>query len=108
MLRITRKETGEFTTLHLEGKLIGDWVGELERCWAGVNPRGSHRQCRIDLSEISFIDEQGKALVEHLAAEGAELWADNPFMRLVIERILAQLRPHMPASKDTQLKTVEF
>lgn len=100
MLRIIRKETGEFTTLHLEGKLIGDWVRELERCWGELNACGLHRQCRIDLSEISFIDEQGKALVERIAAEGADLQANNPFMRLVIDRILAQRRLHTPASKD--------
>ena len=33
MLRITVEEQDNATSLRLEGKLTGDWVGELERCW---------------------------------------------------------------------------
>jgi len=33
MLRISIDEAQEVVTLRLEGRLIGAWVGEVERCW---------------------------------------------------------------------------
>ena len=89
MLRITREEKGGLTTFHLEGKLIGAWVGELERCWALWNDaRDPQKRSRIDLSEVLFVDDRGKTLLQRLAREGAELQANNPFMRSVIDHVL--------------------
>ena len=87
MLRITTEEKYGSTTFHLEGKLVGDWVGELERCWARFHSYESHSRFLIDLTEVVFVDDAGKALLRRLVAEGAELGARNPFMRLVIEQL---------------------
>lgn len=88
MLRITTEEKSGSTTFHLEGKLVGDWVGELERSWLRFHGCEPHRHFRIDLSEVVFVDERGKVLLQQLVSEGAELGANNPFMRLVIERLM--------------------
>lgn len=87
MLRITTEEKCGSTTFHLEGQLIGEWVGELERCWARFHTYESHSHFLIDLSEVVFVDDAGKALLRRLIADGAELGAKNPFMRLVIEQL---------------------
>jgi len=90
MLRITREEEGGLTTFHLEGKLIGDWVGELERCWALWNDaRDLQKRSRIDLSEVLFVDDRGKALLKPLARQGAKLQSTNLFMRSVIDHVLS-------------------
>jgi len=90
MLRITREEEGGLTTFHLEGKLIGDWVGELERCWAHwSDTHESQRHSRVDLSEVMFVDDRGKALLQRLARQGAELQSTNLFMRSVIDHLLS-------------------
>ena len=89
MLRITREEKGGLTTFHLEGKLVGAWVGELECCWVLWNDtRDPQERSRIDLSELLFVDDCGKALLQRLAREGAELQSSNLFMRSVIDRLL--------------------
>ena len=88
MLRITTEEKDQFTSFRLEGKLTGDWVRELERCWIRAKNVTPGRQFRVDLSEVGFVDDMGKALLEHLVAEGAELQADTPLMRSIIAGVV--------------------
>lgn len=89
MLRVTTRENGGVTIFFLEGKVIGNWVGEFEHCWLHWKKSGkSHRRSRIDLSEVRFVDDDGKTLLKRLASEGAELQANNPFMRSLINRLL--------------------
>lgn len=88
MLRITiHNETGE-TTFILEGKLIGDWVGELEQCWLQAAAE-SPRRSRVELNEVSFIDEAGHGLLARMAAAGVELAAADLQMKAIVEEILA-------------------
>ena len=49
MLRITVEEQENLTTLRLEGKLKGDWVPELERCWMRTRSADPNRHLMIDL-----------------------------------------------------------
>ena len=91
MLRITVEEKADLTGFRLEGKLIGDWVKELERCWICAKNTQPGTRFRIDLSSVSFVDEKGKTLLESMVSEGAELVADNPMMtslaRSIVERV---------------------
>ncbi len=87
MLRITVEEKADFTRFRLEGKLTGDWVKELERCWICAKNTQPGPRFRIDLSSVSFVDEKGKALLDSMVSEGAELLADNPMMRSLVRSI---------------------
>jgi anti-anti-sigma regulatory factor len=86
MLRITRCETSRATTLKLEGKLSDLWVGELERCW---RERVPHHQegIVIDITEVTFIDADGKALLMQLWREGAEFLTAGCLNTSIIEEI---------------------
>ena len=88
MLRITVEERAEFTRFRLEGKLTGDWVRELERCWICAKNFGPGTRFKIDLSGVSFVDEKGKALPEGMVAEGTELLADSPMMTSLAQSIV--------------------
>ena len=92
MLRITVEEEADFTRFRLEGKLIGDWVKELERCWICVRTTEPGMRFRIDLSSVSFVDEKGKTLLESMVSEGAELAADNPMMRSLARSIMEHVK----------------
>jgi len=92
MLRITVEEKADFTRFRLEGKLIGDWVKEFERCWICAKHTGSGTRFRIDLCSVSFVDEKGKALLESMISEGAELVADNPMMTSLVHSIVEHVR----------------
>lgn len=86
MLKITRCETTGQKTWKLEGKLTDLWVSELERCW---RERASHHQggIIIDITEVTFIDADGKALLMQLWREGAEFLAAGCLNRSIIEEI---------------------
>ena len=79
MLRIDIHQGKKVTNLILAGKLMGPWVTELERCWntlISTGPGNSLLPIRpvvVDLSEVTFIDEQGKQLVAQMCQSGAGL-----------------------------------
>jgi anti-anti-sigma regulatory factor len=92
MLRITVEEQEDLTTLRLEGKLKGDWVPELERCWMRTRSADPNRHLMVDLTAVSFVDESGKLLLKNLASRDAELLAHgNPFMSSLVNRIAGRV-----------------
>ncbi len=98
MLRITTEETDGWTMFRLEGKLKGDWVRELEHCWTSALVGGLERQCSIELSNVDFIDEGGRALLSRMVSQGARLEAQsNLIMSSLIEEIV-----HGPNARSKQ------
>jgi hypothetical protein len=80
MLRISTEENGQLTRFRLEGKLKGDWVRELERCW--VAARNSHLETLlvVELSNVDHVDESGRDLLSRMVFQGARLEAHNNLM----------------------------
>ena len=85
MLRITIHDSSQGTTFKLEGKLAGAWVGELEQCWITANSTLHDRKLAVDLKQVSFIDAEGKGLLERMCAAGAELVAQGPLTKSICE-----------------------
>ena len=89
MLRITVEEKDNQTRLLLEGKLTGDWVTELETSWRIVSRPGA--EVCIDLSSVSFVDDNGKALLRRMVSQGAKLRTRGPLMTSLAKEIASQL-----------------
>jgi anti-anti-sigma regulatory factor len=87
MLKITVEKNTRSTTLRIEGRLVGPWVGELERAWRDVAPEGSDGRVTVDLSDVTFVGEEGKVLLESMYAEGAKLKASGCVTRRLVEEI---------------------
>ncbi len=86
MLRITITRGPTATTLRVEGKLTGPWVAELERAWRSVSsPVNGH--VSVDLTDVTFIGEEGKRLLEVMYGEGAKLKASRCLTRRLVEEI---------------------
>ena len=88
MLKITgqRGAASDSMSLILEGRLAGPWVEELNSYWRqmSVNQQSG---TMIDLTSVTFIDADGKALLTRLWRQGAELRASGCLTRCIIEEI---------------------
>ena len=76
MLRIDIHQGKKVINLILAGKLVGPWVAELERCLndlISVEPCPPLLPIQVDLSKVTFIDEQGKQLVVQMCQSGTRL-----------------------------------
>jgi len=102
MLRITVIDNPGSLTFHLEGRLAGPWVQELEHCWQDT--LGSQRKpvVRFDLTGVTGIDAAGKAFLAARHAERADFVAAGCLMRAIVAEIT---RVPIPACGQPGLKT---
>jgi hypothetical protein len=87
MLKITNNNGAGITTFKLEGRLAGAWVNELRSCWEQI---GEGAAIRVDLTEVSWVSEEGKALLGEMHRGGAELLAVNLLMDAIVAEICAE------------------
>ncbi len=87
MLKITVQSAAGVKVLELEGKLAGPWVKELELCWDSAASTQQIHPVRVDLSSVTFIDEEGKALLCRMYRQGADLVASGCLNKCIVEGI---------------------
>jgi hypothetical protein len=79
MLRITQAQTETEQRWTLCGQLTGPWVAELRACWEHGRHVAAGTQIVVnlvvDLSDVTFIDENGEKLLSEMRGEGAEFVA---------------------------------
>ena len=86
MLKVTIKQADSAEIWDLEGKLSGEWVKELERCWkerssaAGV-------PLQVQLKTVSYIDAAGKQLLTEMHKRGVEIKGCGCMTKAVVEEI---------------------
>ena len=89
MLKITKhRDAGsDSVSFKLEGRLAGPWVKELDTCWRQMtaNPQG---RTVVDLTGVTFVDIDGKALLTRMWQQGAELYAAGCLTRCIVEEIM--------------------
>ncbi|MGQ0666954.1 MAG: hypothetical protein ACT4O4_07970 [Nitrospiraceae bacterium] len=93
MLKITgqRDAESDSLTLILEGRLAGPWVEELNAYWHTMS-EDRQTSTMIDLTGVTFIDGNGKALLSRLWRQGATLLAAGCLTRCVVEEITQSSR----------------
>jgi hypothetical protein len=98
MLKITIEKNSRWTTLRVEGRLAGPWVDELERAWRAINCDPAEGRLSVDLTDVTFVGEEGKLLLETMYGEGAKLKACGCVTRRLVEEIERSL-PRVPAKQ---------
>jgi hypothetical protein len=77
----------------LWGQLAGPWVQELRACW----DRGRHvadgPKAVVDMKGVTFIDENGEALLSEMRAAGVEFIAGGVETKHLLENLKADERP---------------
>jgi ABC-type transporter Mla MlaB component len=87
MLRISKLDGTDATTLRLEGSLAGVWVVELRKLCETAMAQGE--TITLDCAGISFSDLEGVALMRELRRQGARLANCSPFLKFQLEEGLA-------------------
>jgi hypothetical protein len=85
MLMITVQEDGTLWRLRLSGRLAGAWVAETENAWRSTQLSG--RRVEIDMTEVMWIDEAGRCLLQAMHQAGARLIAKGMAMEALVEEI---------------------
>lgn len=79
MLKITTTHHDEFEhVLKLEGKLLADWIGELQVSCRTARAGTGHLQ--LDLSGLSFADVSGIIALRELLRQGVSITTTSPFV----------------------------
>jgi hypothetical protein len=88
MLKITkhRGAGSDSVSLKLEGRLAGPWVEELDTCWRQMTASLQGRTV-VDLTGVTFVDIDGKALLTRMWQQGAELRAAGCLTKCIVEEI---------------------
>lgn len=85
MIRITAQQESTVTRLFLEGKLSGPCVDELDKCWQTCP--STEIALLVDLTNVSFVDEQGKELLARMHNKGVKLFSKSVMTKCLIEEI---------------------
>lgn len=89
MLRITIVDSPTEQRLVLYGKLVGPWIGELQRVWENLCQQLGNRRSVIDLNEVTLIDDSADQLLATMLEQGAELAARSMANRWLIQALKA-------------------
>ncbi|CAE6710499.1 MAG: hypothetical protein H8K06_14175 [Nitrospira sp.] len=86
MLKITVSNEHPRITFTLSGRLVGPWVQELRQCWLMAD-FDDPRQCRVDLRDVSFIDEAGTRLLSQMTREGVSIQASGCLTKAIVQSL---------------------
>jgi anti-anti-sigma regulatory factor len=84
VLRITRLDKNDGIQLKVEGTLRGPWVNELKKVWLTLEDE-SNAPFLIDLGSVSFVDEEGCALLLQIQEAGVTLEDPSPFLKHILK-----------------------
>jgi len=87
MMRVTSYKENGSTVLKVEGELVGVPVIELKRSWREAVRSDTDHKIRLDLSEVTYVDDVGKTLMAIMHRAGVELVAADVLMKSVVEEI---------------------
>jgi hypothetical protein len=90
MLRITIHDSPGDFRLHLEGRLAGPWVQEVERCWQTAQSAGRNGPLTVDLRDVDFVNAAGEQLLAAMHQHGVRFLAASPMMKSLVARITGE------------------
>jgi ABC-type transporter Mla MlaB component len=90
MLRIAIVNSHQPLTLKLSGRIAGVWVEELEKVWSNLSATSRAKGTRVDLSEVIFIDAEGRTLLARMWEQGARLENAHLLTKQVVDAIRSE------------------
>lgn len=97
MLRITiAKSTASSNELQLAGRITGSWVEDLRRVCNELLVADGQSHLTLDLSDVSFIDNEGIALLRQLVDGNAVITNYSPFLAELLKEVVPCSWPPVP------------
>jgi hypothetical protein len=87
MFKVSVKQESVGTSLYVEGRLAGPWVLEMEKCWQAEQARVGSKIIIVRLGAVTFIDDEGKALLARMFQGGAKLEGHGCLVRAILDGI---------------------
>ena len=87
LIRISQIHEGSKLHLFVEGTLSDGWVEALETSWLEARSQLNGEPLRIDLSDITYVDDRGRELLARMIQSGAKLSATGIMTRAIIKEI---------------------
>ena len=94
MFRIHINDCDGATSFILEGRLVGPWVRELERCLQRALVAEPRRSILVNLECVSFVDSDGIDLLSRMCKQGVRLASTGVMMNAIVEQI--ERKAHKP------------
>ena len=85
MVRIMTADELTSTTITVDGTLSGEGIEPVQSCCIEALTKG--RPVRLHLRDVSAIDERGRTMLRHLAAEGVDLTANGIYSSYIVDEI---------------------
>ena len=98
MLRITNAGSAREQKWALCGQLAGPWVEEFRSNWEKARARFPGCKLIVDLSDVTFIDESGEAVLRSMKCEGVEFVATGVDTRHLLRNLKNKQRPSLRRS----------
>jgi anti-anti-sigma regulatory factor len=92
MLKITIHNEAKATSFVIEGKLVGPWVEELEKCWNSALAADPSGAMLVNLAAVTFIDSAGRSLLAGMRRQGARLLSTGVLINAIVAEIEAEER----------------
>jgi hypothetical protein len=87
MLRICYSETEPRRQWTLCGQLAGPWVQELRSAWKCAPQAPDGLRVVVDLTDVTFIDENGEMLLAEMRGAGVEFVAAGVETRYLLDNL---------------------
>jgi len=95
MLRISGTGDGQTQRWTLCGQLAGPWIAELKEEWRSRRRQFPDLHALLDLSDVTFIDEGGEALLREMHDQGVQFVAKGVETRYILDHLAAHERPQL-------------
>lgn len=97
MVRIMTADELTSTTLTVDGTLSGEGIAPVQTSCIQALAKG--KPVRLYLRDVSAIDERGRTMLRHLAAEGVDLTANGVYSSYIVDEIQSAGLGKRPCSR---------
>jgi anti-anti-sigma regulatory factor len=88
MLRITVISGAPSRTFKVEGRIVGDTIGELRRVCEEALADNGHTALVLDLTDVSFLDHEGIELIRQLHRRNVVLTNYSEFIAELLKEVV--------------------